>query len=244
MKPLFLALVACLPGASHSPTAIAPEPASPSARRIVEERPGLHFIYFYPSAAAAIPEIRAMLETEASRDLTEARDDVKRTGASRKRGKVQSTTEWELAADSGDLLVLRAVAYAYYPPTPHGRSWYRTLIWSRSSARALELPELFSDAGRAGALLDAEICPLLNAKRTQRWIEQGNHVPEPLNCADYHHSMLPSGGRGVPIARWRLLLTSDSTPDGYAGGDYEIEFPVSAAVRTLIKPEYRSAFGS
>lgn len=234
MIRLLLALAA-LPLLQGCTRAAAPQGA-PAPSGIGISTAKLSFLYSYPAEAAAIPELAALLHKDGTERLAEAQRDA----AARRRprsGPDKVEQSWEVTADTRDLLALISIASTYQDGSAHGYYAFRTLIWHRPASRKVRLDELFSDRRTGSAELMAELCDELRGVRAAR------RRPEPMPCprADTA-AVVPVAGRTNRIKSFRMLLTGDETPEGYAGGSLEIEIPVSPTVAARIDPALRGSF--
>jgi hypothetical protein len=231
------AALLCLQGCAREVPA-----AAPRATAIKQTTSRLHFLHSYPPQAAAIPELGALLRKEGLERLAEARRDSAEVGFPPRRSPDKVEQVWEVGADTADLLALSSTASTYQDGAAHGYFSYHSLIWGRSPGRPLKLSELFSD--RTGvAMLLAELCARLISEREARWREEGDGRPGSMSCPTADETdIAPVAERGGRIRSFRMRLTGDETPDGYAGGSYEIEAPVTAALVALVKPALRGSF--
>ncbi|HEX8241534.1 MAG TPA: hypothetical protein VF574_17490 [Allosphingosinicella sp.] len=237
--PLVLAALALL--APVAPATAQSRTTRPS--RITETSPRLHFLYSYPAQAAAIPPLAARLRREGLASLAEARRDAAAAGRGPRSGPDQVEQVWEVSANTPDLLALGSSASTYQDGSAHGYSAYETLIWDRARRRAIELSELFSDRRRGITQLMTELCARLNVARAQRWREQGDGRPPPMRCPDPEEvAIAPGSEHAGKIESFHMIVTGEQTPDGYAGGSYEVEALLSPAIRALIRPDLRRSF--
>jgi hypothetical protein len=235
---LAIAVLAMLPGCGRA----AARQGTPPPSKIAESTPRLHFLYSYPAQAAAIPELAALLRKDGLESLAESRRDAAADRRNPRDGPDEIEQVWEVTADTRDLLALTAIASTYINGSAHGYYAHRKVIWSRPERRMIELAELFSDRGRGVELLMADLCARLRSARAKRWRERGGR-PMPMECprAD-DAAVVPVAGPDGRIRSFRMMLSGDETPDGYAGGSYEIEAPVTPAVAALISPALRGSF--
>lgn len=215
---------------------------TPQPSKIEERSAALRFLHSYPYEAAAIPELGALLRNEGLERLAEARRDSTVEGSRPRSGPDEVEQVWEVTADTTDLLALSSTASTYQDGAAHGYYSYHSLIWGRSAGRPLKLSDLFSDR-RGVAMLLAELCARLVSEREARWRERGNGRPAPMACPAVDETdIAPVAERGGGIRSFRMRVTGDETPDGYAGGSYEIEAPVTAALLALVEPALRGSF--
>jgi hypothetical protein len=150
---------------------------------------------------------------------------------------------WEITADTRDLIALSAVGSTFQDGSAHGYYGFRKMIWGKAARRPLSLGELFSDE-RGPAELMSGLCARLNSARAERLRERGGGGSAAMACP------VPDDASIVPIAdngkirSFRMMLTGDETPGGYAEGSYEIEAPVTAGLAALIAPAFRDSFNS
>ncbi|HEV2748171.1 MAG TPA: DUF4163 domain-containing protein [Allosphingosinicella sp.] len=255
-----LALVACreeggnVTGATAEPSAAKAVPAAPvfepaaAARKVKEESELLEFTYGWPSQAAAIPLLRAQLE----RDMAAQR---KEATAAARADKAERTAEipftghwfskvWKLHGDSGRLLSL-AAEISTFTGGAHGNEGFEAILWDRSAGRAIAPGDLFRDRGAGWAALGRAYCPALNQARAKKREE-----PLPLEGDEWLTGCPPLAKQTVaPVdgdgdGRFELLrvLIPPYEAGPYAEGSYEVDVPVTAEVKALVRPEYRASF--
>jgi hypothetical protein len=209
--------------------------------RIVENGPRHRFLYSYPAAAASIPALVRVLRREARKELTDLREDVRIPQPSVSYPMTYDQ-EWSITASTPDLLAMSSIGAAFWGGA-HGMEGYRTMLWGKAANRPLSLGELFSRSPAALARLTAEFCPKFIRARADRRREEGEAVPEPLPCPDAaRFAVVPLTGRSGRIERFRMMLVGDNIFDGRPGGSYEIDIPVSPAIRALVKPAFARSF--
>lgn len=210
--------------------------------QIAEITPRLRFLHSYPYEAAAIPELGALLRAEGLASLAESRRDSAAQGRRPRSGPDEVEQLWEVTADTPDLLALSSTVSTYQDGSAHGYYAFRSLIWGRSAGRPLKLSELFPDR-KGVAHLMADLCARLMSAREARSRERGRDRPAPMACPSVGEAdIVPLAERGGRIRSFRMRLTGDETPDGYAGGSYEVEAVMTPGLLALIDPALRDSF--
>lgn len=225
---------------------LGPPPATerPPGHVLSESTAQLSFLYLIPVEAASIPELRLALVKDAQESLAGSRKDAAARPAASRSGPDLVEEIWAVSADTPQLLAMVSTPSTVQDGAAHGHFAYRGLIWSRAGRRPLALADLFADRV-AAAMLMAGLCERLRTARAQRWRDERGGRPLPMDCprADEATVALVAGAGGPKrVAAFRMMLTGEQTPDGYAGGSYEVDVAVTPALRAQIRPDLRAAF--
>jgi len=146
---------------------------------------------------------------------------------------------WDVAADTTRLLALIGQVYGYTGGA-HGNSGFDTVIWDRKSQAVIGLPSLFSDRVKARAILEPLVCAALAKEQAAR---RGGvkAAPEFEKCPPLEQaSVVPFGGM-APVAHSVRVIYAPYVAGPYVEGSYEITLPWPAAIKPLVKPEFREA---
>jgi hypothetical protein len=218
-----------------------PHPSAARPVRIVEIRPRHRFHYSYPASAAVIPALDRLLRKEAREELTDLREQARipQSGISYP---MTYDQEWSVTADTRNLLALSSIGAVFWGGA-HGMEGYRTMIWGKIASRPLALGELFTRPHAGLARLTSEFCPKFTRARAARQRADAAAVAAPLPCPDAAKTaVVPLAGRGGRIVGFRMMLTGEDIPDGRPDGSYEIDIPLSPALRLLLSPRFAAPF--
>jgi hypothetical protein len=239
-----LALLLAAPLASTG--APIPPPATQSAGtvEVMRESDLYEFRYAYPAEAAAIAPLASRFAAEAQADEAETRDNAAGSKAdAAKEGFAFSPhsleKEWTVTASTPALLALSATIYSFSGGA-HPNSGFASLIWDRRAGREVTFRNLFASPETAIAAITPAYCAALDKQRGER------RAGEPLegfnDCPALDDSMpitlLGSGGKVASI----LILLGPYAAGPYVEGSYEIDIPLTDALREMVKAEYRSGF--
>lgn len=235
------------PAAAPSPPP-AP-PAKTAAARLVEEKDDLlEFTYGWSAEAAAVPELVARFEADMAKQRAEGRkmaeEDRDARGADAPFHGHYFSKAWETMGGAGGLLSL-AANIGTYTGGAHGMSGFEALLWDREAGRAIEPEALFADPAAAWRMMEPVYCRALDRQRAEKRQET-----LPLTGDGWMIECPPLGDQVVaPVdadedgrfERLRVLL-GPYAAGPYVEGSYEVDVPVTGALRALVKPEYRGSF--
>jgi hypothetical protein len=235
--------------AMPSKEAAAP-PAAPAAEaRAVEEKTDLlEFTYGWPAEAAAIPALEARLKAELESDhaetLAAAGEDKEARGEEFPFHHHYFHKKWESYGSSPRLLSL-AAAVETFTGGAHGNTVFDSILWDRQAGRAIEANDLFGDPAAALAAMSQTYCGALDRRRAEK-----RQVSLPLEGDDWmtecptlgEQVIVPVDGDGNGRFDTLRVLIPPYEAGPYAEGSYEVDIPVTDAVRGRIKEEYRGAF--
>lgn len=228
-----------------------PEPDMPPVEggRIVEKSDLVAFNFSWPAEAAAIPTIHAEMQKHAAEHLKNAREGAVQDQKARAEIGAEPLpfafdAKWENAGESDRLLSLMAKVYEFTGGA-HGNTHYDVLLWDKATKAKVAALDLFADRAAAARMINETYCPLLDRQRAEKRQEtlplkgEGWMVECP-DAAKYAIAPVDKNGDGRFDALRVLLPPYEAGP--YAEGTFEVDVPVTGAVKAMMKPDYRSAF--
>ncbi|MGB3723485.1 MAG: hypothetical protein WA979_11805 [Pacificimonas sp.] len=234
-----------VPQAPPSPTdettaAAAPIPASDLL--IVERSPTLNFHWRVPAEVAQHPALLATMRTDAlqaqEKMRTTAREEAQFRAENGARPVAISMDEsWALSWENAALLNL-TVAQNSYRGGAHPNLVYKSILWDKTAARAIALPDLFSDWPNIEAGLSAQYCEALDAERAKR---RGADVDSdgPFGkCPPLTEQPVALMGNAYDGFYGIEVLLGPYVAGAYAEGSYRIELPFDEAMRAAMKADY------
>lgn len=239
---------------TSEPAAARPSPspvpaAQAASARLVEEKDELvEFTYGWSAEAAAVPDIVARFEA----DLAEQRADSRKMAEEDRAAREDGTSfhghyfskSWGTAGNTPQLLSLVA-DIGTFTGGAHGNAVFEGLIWDKAARRAIEPSDLFADPAAAWRLVQPIYCEALDAQRAEKrqeslplqgdgWMVECPPLPDQVVAP-----VDVDGDRR--FERLRVLLAPYNAGP-YAEGSYEVEVPLTAELRALLKPDYRGSF--
>jgi hypothetical protein len=225
-----------------------PSPAAAPAR-LVEERGDLvDFTYGWSAEAAAVPELAARFEADLAKWRAESRktaeEDRDARGPDIPFNGHYFSKVWATMGSTPRLLSL-AAEIGTFTGGAHGNSVYEALLWDREARREIEAGALFADPGAAWRLMQRVYCAELDRQRAEKreetlplegegWMVECRPIAEQV--------VVPvDEDRDGKFERLRVLLEPYNAGP-YAEGSYEVDVPVTAEIRALVKTEYRRSF--
>jgi hypothetical protein len=226
----------------------APEPQPDFATLVEEEDALLAFTYGWPRAAAAVPAVerrmRADMAASRARARKYARDDkAERPGTATYITHYFAKT-WATSGNTPHLLTLSA-SIESFTGGAHGNLNFAGLIWDKAAGRAVTLADLFADAAEAFAALTPAYCHALDQERSER---RGEPLPlrretSVADCPPLPKQVaLPVDADGDGRFEALTILLGPYAAGAYAEGSYEVEVPLTAPLRALVKDRYRASF--
>jgi hypothetical protein len=225
-----------------------PPPPTAEAKAVKESDDFIEFTYGWPAEAAALPALASRLESELERDKAEAlataREDKEARGEEFPFHGHYFSKEWKRLGDTPRLLSL-AAEVGTFTGGAHGNSVYDSILWDREANQAIETDGLFTDPAAAFAAMNEAYCGALDRQRAKK-----REASLPLEGEGWMVECPPLAKQVVvPVdgnedRRFEMLriLIAPYEAGPYAEGSYEVDVPVTDAVRGLIKPEYRAVF--
>jgi hypothetical protein len=218
-------------------------------KAVTEQSDLIEFSYAWPAAATAIGALNARLEGELAKDRTEAltgarEDKEARIGQDYPFHGHYFRKEWTVEGDTPRLLSL-AAEIETFTGGAHGNQGYDSILWDRRAGRAIGFGDMFTSAPAALELLTKAFCPALDSARAEK-----RQDSLPLKGDDWMTT--------CPDIAKQTLVPVDENKDGrfealraligpyeagpYVEGSYEIDIPVTPAIRSLVKPDYADMF--
>jgi hypothetical protein len=235
------------PAARPSPSPAAA--AQAASARLVEEKDELvEFTYGWSAEAAAVPEIVARFEADLAEQRAESRKMAQEDRAAREDGTSfhghYFSKSWGTAGRTPQLLSLVA-DIGTFTGGAHGNAVFEGLIWDKATRRAIEPSDLFADPAAAWRLVQPVYCRALDTQRAEKRQEslplQGDGwMVECPTLADQVVAPVDVDGDGR-FERLRVLLAPYNAGP-YAEGSYEVDVPVTEAIKALVKGDYAGNF--
>ena len=243
------------PPTPPTPPPDTPEPTASGARTVSEQTDDFVFDYAYPAEAGNIPELAGLLDRaldrsreRLARQAARAREDARDNGFPY--NKFSSAMDWQVIADLPGWLSMSG-AISSYTGGAHGNYAMQTLVWDKSTGRAMRGIDLFGSARALEQALGTRYCDALDALREERGVATGEN--EGVSDAQRDEQSFPdcppvddlivlvgsSNGRAFD----RLTLYAAPYVAGsYAEGAYEVDLDIDQSILGAVKPRYRESF--
>ena len=228
-----------------------PDPAPPEEGPITRQTanrdsPLLDFEYSWPQAIASETQLVAHL----SEDLSTTYDEALKNAREYKLLMEQNNGPfhqnsflriWSLEGQTERLTSLVANTDAYTGGA-HPNHDSSALLWDRSADKPIELAQLFESPNALEGAVRARFCELLDDERAKR--REGEKLEgEFSECPAFSElTIVPADGNGTGPFDTIHLIADPYVAGPYAEGAYEIEVPVSAALISALKADFRSDF--
>jgi hypothetical protein len=226
--------------------------AAPAPARSVKVNNALYeFSYSYPAQAAALPPVKAILERDLAKTraalISESTQDRRDAKKSNYPYRAHSTViSWKVVTALPGWLSLSSQLYAFTGGA-HGNSGFDTLLWDKAAKVRRQPIDLFVSPAAFAAAVKAPFCDGLAAERKKKrgGETMGNDVPEFVNCIDPVKDavVILGSSNGRTFTRIGFLIGPYSAGP-YAEGSYEVTVPVTPAILSVVKPQFRSAFAA
>lgn len=220
-----------------------------ASKTVAEQSDLIEFSYAWPAAATAIAALNTRLESELAKDRTEAlagaRDDKEsRIGQDYPFNGHYFRKEWTVEGDTPRLLSL-AAEIETFTGGAHGNQGYDSILWDRRAAQAIAFDDLFASPSAALEALTKDFCPALDKARAEKRQEtlplKGDDWMVSCPALDKQTLVPVDGDKDGRFETLRALIGPyEAGP--YAEGSYEIDMPVTAAIRSLVKTDYADMF--
>jgi hypothetical protein len=202
----------------------------------------LDFHFAWPALPSDVPRLEARLRGQAAAELAKRRreairirgEDRHNGGGDPPRHSYEAT--WKIAAVTPRLLSLDAAVQLYQGGAHEGLA-YGTLVWDRKTDSPFPLPQLFTDPAAAVRLHERDYSAPLRREKTERI---GGDLSD-FACPPLATQPVALTGRGGKIRGIEVLLQPYAV-GSWAEGPYEVEVPITPAVRALVKAEFRGEF--
>ncbi|MCK0129040.1 DUF4163 domain-containing protein [Erythrobacter sp. F6033] len=214
------------------------------------ERGSREFSYSWPGEVAEIPALAAELEKQRDKQLAEQKEwwaealaDCPADSASCRN--LSFELSWDVVADLPRFLSLSSGFYMYTGGA-HGNSGRGSIVWDREAEASIEPKEMFASLDSLDAAIGDTACTMLNKERAKR---RGEPVTQsdgewPDQCVTMDETVLFIGSsNGAKFDRLGVYY-APYIAGAYAEGDFEFTLPVTQAVISALKPEYREAFSA
>src|SRR3546814_9804204 len=156
-------------------------------------------------------------------------------------------SDWSSDVCSSDLprLLSLAAQVATFTGGAHGNTVFDSILWYRTRGREIEPADLLRDPAAAFSTIGEIYCDALDQERVEKRQE-----PLPLEGEDWligcpalaEQVIVPVDADGNDRFELLRVLIPPYEAGPYVEGTYEVDVPVTDAVRGLIKPEYRDVF--
>ena len=206
----------------------------------------VEFNYAWSAEASAVPalvrRLNSDLETSFSASSVTAKADRAAAEAAKRRfNGHQFNRRWTTAGQSPRLLSLGAETLNFtggaYPS--HGSD---ALLWNRLTRREIKVERLFRANNDLEKLVHAPFCVTLEGERAKRHGAAVQAGDASSKCPQVSKlAVLPiDSNANRRFDRFRLIASPGAV--GVAEGRYDISVPVTAELRSALKPAYRSSF--
>jgi hypothetical protein len=233
-----------LPTPTPSPSPI------PVASETEEETADFDFAYSYPPQAAAIPALAAWFDADRARARAQVAKEAAAFRAEREADntpfrKYETTVAWSVVAETPRLLSFSAETYDYTGGA-HGSPGFGALVWDKAAGKRLKPTALFQSEAALQQALGTAFCAKLDEERTKRRGAPVNRASGEMydECPKVNEATLILGLRGKRAIDRVGLLVGPYVAGPYAEGGYDLSFPVTPALLSAVKPEYRDAFAA
>ena len=239
------------PDNSAVPQAVAtPTAAAAAAGKLSEENQRYSFGYAWPRQASAIPELAAELQRRAATEQAALKEQADEEWDSAVAGEWEPRQhsyeqEWSVVSDLPGFLSLTG-RWSAYSGGAHGIYGLESLVWDRKQGRAIGGIDLFRSPAALDRALASKLCDALNRERADR---RGQPV-DPASgdefdaCPGVADAVVLVGSSSKRAFDRIGIYFGPYVAGSYAEGEFELNFPVDAAVLDAVKPEYRSAFAA
>jgi Deacetylase PdaC len=204
--------------------------------------------YSWSSEANAIPALVARFSADMRKQRANLTAQAQKDAADRKKrgfpfNAYQQVTSITTVGETPRLLSLRNDTYEFAGGA-HGNSGTKAILWDRRSNKQIDFSALFRTGSGYLTTIRGPYCKALNAERKKR--RQGEQLGGEFDqCPPFSQlTLLPADPK--PKGRFnQILVVADPYVAGpYVEGSYDIALPLSAALITKLKPEYRPSFGN
>lgn len=204
------------------------------------------FVYSWPAAVAAIPDLAARLTAERDAMLAEQKSDW--SSALAEFGDKDCVScvnrdfekSWDVVANLPRFLSLSASWYDYSGGA-HGNFAFDALVWDREANRAIDPKAMFRSPAALQDAVGEAWCRKLGAER-QKKLGEDYSDDGFFGCPPVADLTVLVGSSDKQRFNRIGLLAAPYVAGSYAEGSYEVTLPVTPAVLAAVKPEYKAAF--
>ncbi|MCL2659268.1 MAG: hypothetical protein FWD64_01935 [Acidobacteriaceae bacterium] len=209
------------------------------------DTPLYSFTYSYPAAAGSIPALNAMLDKDAAGQLANiaalSSDESRAIPA--KEVQYESHTKVLIVTDLPAWLSLSG-SIEEFKGGVHNLDSPFSLLWDKAQNRLVEATDLFVSKDALAFAIQKPFCVELNRQRAKK---RGSPVDPKSNdafdaCMDPANEVVILGSADHAHFTRIGILMPPYEAGPYAEGDYAITLPVTEAVLSAVRPEYRAAF--
>jgi hypothetical protein len=233
--------------ASPAPTPAETPTPTAAARASRTDTDDYSFDYAVPASAAAIPALAAWLEED--RERVEAKVAQDSAAFRRERAadgapfrKYESTTDWRVVTNTPRLLSIAAETYDYIGGA-HGSPGFRSLVWDKQAGERLAATDLFTSPAALQSAAGAAFCTALDAARAKRRGVPVKRDATSFNaCPKVAETVVILGSTNRRAIDRIGLLVPPYVAGPYAEGSYDLTLPVTPALLSAVKPDYRNTF--
>ena len=210
----------------------------------------LDFSYSWSAEAAAVPALDRRFRADAAKARIEALR-VAEEDRSARRGISPAPVPWnehlferawETAGQTERLLSL-AGGTATFTGGAHPNSGSMALLWDRKLSRELNIPALLRPGRSWAGAIRGPFCILLDRERAKFREEKIVRGAWPNQCPELDDLTLTLADRNGNGQFDHVDVTADAYVAGpYVEAAYEISLPLTAAMISRLKPEYRRSF--
>lgn len=244
-SPAATATASAQPAPTASATAVA---VSTEGRTEKVDNDLYEFEYSYPGKAAAIPDLKSLLDKKLATARAELEAGSKADQVEAKKSDYpyrqhSSSAEWKVVTDLPNWLSLSAEGYEYSGGA-HGQTFYQSLLWDRRQNMARDPSDLFYSKAALGSVIRDAFCDALDKDRAKRRGQpvNRNSGDEFDKCIDPSENTIILGSTNGKTFDRIGILVGPYAAGSYAEGTYEITLPVTARVMGSVKPVYQADF--
>lgn len=221
----------------------------PAKGRDVEVKNDVYdFSYSYSAKAAAIPELKALLDKRLDAARAELETSAKADQIEAKKNDYpyrahSSGATWQVVTDLPRWLSLSAEMYDYSGGA-HGMTFFDGLLWDREQNLSRNPSDLFISKAALSSVLREPFCAALDKERAKRRgapvnRASGDQFDECIDPAE--HTIILGSSNGRTFDRIGVLVEPYAA-GAYAEGTFDITLPVTQSILGSVKPAYKAEF--
>ncbi|RKF21969.1 DUF3298/DUF4163 domain-containing protein [Altericroceibacterium spongiae] len=218
-------------------------------RSIDVETDLMEFSYSYPALVASIPKLASLMDSRLDDTGSALEKDAQAAKAEAEKNNYPYRTystqvEWKVVRDLPDWLSLSANIYTYTGGA-HGMHVFDSLVWDKKANIARNPLDLFISGPSLSKVTEKAFCDALDKEREKKRGEPVRRDPDALfsECIDpvENSTIILGSSDGQSFDRIGFLVPPYNAGP-YVEGEYEVTLPVTAEIKTMVKPEFRSSF--
>lgn len=223
--------------------------APAAAGEVTVENDLIEFTFSWPPEAASVPALNMRFEQRLADVRAAAFGAAEQDRKQRNADKIDynphfHSEAWETLGQSQSLLSL-AADIGTFTGGAHGNTVFEALLWDRIAAHEVALGDVFTDSTAAFAAMTPVYCAELDKQRAEKRQET-----LPLEGEGFMVECRPLSEQvAAPVdadkdGRFELIrvLIEPYNSGPYVEGTYEVDLPVTAEVKALVKDRYRDGF--